>query len=219
MRQWEAASSRTDTFVIGDTNLDYKKWNSPDTDHVTMTDLVKSRIETLGFHQTVEGDTRYWPHAENSLLDQCWTNCPARIVSATNRTRGSSDHNILVTNIRVAGSINNPKEILLRDKRYLDWDIIKSEAEAIDWTELLETENLDLANNIFENKIRGILDSRASVISRKIKVKNKIWICNESKDQLNLRDRAREKASQSQLDTDWEEYRRTEKQVHKTNKR
>ena len=27
--QWEAASSRADTFVIGDTNLDLIKWNQP----------------------------------------------------------------------------------------------------------------------------------------------------------------------------------------------
>ena len=40
--QWVAASTKGDTIVIGDTNLDTNKWASPDSDHIIMTDLVKN---------------------------------------------------------------------------------------------------------------------------------------------------------------------------------
>ena len=174
-----------------------------------MTNLVKDRIETLGFHQTVVGDTRFWPFTENSLVDQCWTNCPARIIRASNKTRGSSDHNIQETIIRVAGTINDPREIILRDKRHLNWEEIKKEAGDIDWSNLLETDNLNAANNIFESEIRGILDAKAPIISRKIYMKNKIWISERCKDEMKVRDSAREKASRSQLPDDWDSYRRS----------
>ena len=120
-----------------------------------MTDLVKNRIETLGFHQTVAGDTRFWPGTVSSLVVQCWTNCPARVVRSTNKTRGSSEHNIQGTFIRVAGTIDNPKEIIFRDKSIMNWEAIKEEAKNINWEELLRTENLDKANQIFESRIRG----------------------------------------------------------------
>ena len=85
--QWEAASRRADTFVIGDTNLDYNKWDNPDANHDSMTEMVKTRIKTEGFVQTVRGDTRFWPNTTSSLVDQCWTNAPARIMKLYNSPR------------------------------------------------------------------------------------------------------------------------------------
>ena len=215
--QWEAASGRADTFVIGDTNLDYNKWNDPDPDHTNMTDLVKNIIETLGFVQTVRGDTRFWPGADSFLVDQCWTDCPARIVRASNNTRASSDHNVQEVQIRVAGSVNNQKEIILRDKSKMNWDIIKEEASKIDWGELLSCNNLDIVNNIFESNIRDILDRQSPVISRKIKMKNKIWISSESLDEMKVRYAARERAAQTQLPTDWETYRKSKNKCTRLN--
>ena len=93
--QWVAASARADTLVIGDTNIDYNKWASPDNEHTAMTDMMKSRIETLGFQQIVQGDTRFSPNAANYLIDQCWTHTPARILLAKNHDIALSDHNMI----------------------------------------------------------------------------------------------------------------------------
>ena len=78
--QWIASSRGAETFVIGDTNLDHNKWAQPDGDHINMTNLVKTQIETLGFHQMVTGSTRFWPGTRPSLVDKCWTNCPERLL-------------------------------------------------------------------------------------------------------------------------------------------
>ena len=73
INQWRAASRGKETIIMGDLNLDFRKWEDPDQDSLQMTDLVKSEIQTLGFHQLVRGITRSWPHQEDSTLDHCWT--------------------------------------------------------------------------------------------------------------------------------------------------
>ena len=49
IQQWETASSRGCVMVIGDVNLDIKKWDQPDQHLQSMTDMVKDRIESLNF--------------------------------------------------------------------------------------------------------------------------------------------------------------------------
>ena len=110
------AASRSDTIVIGDFNLDMNKWSAPDSDHLIMTDMMKNRIETLGFTQVIEGDTRFWPGTPSSLIDHCWQNCTERIMSVKNVEIAVSDHNLQEIQIRINGSGTRPKEFLARDK-------------------------------------------------------------------------------------------------------
>ena len=37
-----------ESVILGDFNLDYNKWESPDQDFLIMTELMKDEIETLG---------------------------------------------------------------------------------------------------------------------------------------------------------------------------
>ena len=136
IEQWIAASRGVESIVIGDVNLDFNKWHHPDQEHLAMVDLVKSRIETLGFHQLVEGDTRFWRDTK-SLLDHCWTEVPNRILQSRNEMRTSSDHNMIQFSIRLSASYYKPKEILLRDRINLNIDRFKSNVSNIDLTELL----------------------------------------------------------------------------------
>ena len=69
----------SDVVVIGDTNLDEVKWASPDPINTDMVNLVKTRIETIGFQQLVNGVTRCWPNQSDSLIDKIWVNCPDKI--------------------------------------------------------------------------------------------------------------------------------------------
>ena len=116
IEQWESASRNSDTLVVGDTNLDFNKWRVPDSDHTYMVELGKDRMETQGFNQIIIGETRFWPGTPSSLLDQCWTNCGARIIKAANILKVISDHNMLELEIRIKGSGSANKEILTRDR-------------------------------------------------------------------------------------------------------
>ena len=166
--QWEAASVRADTIVIGDTNLDYNKWNNPVHEYTRMTYMVKNRIEAAGFLQSVRGNTRFWPGANDSLVDQLWTNCPQRIIKLSNVERASSDHNLIEFDLRVAGNPMVAKEILMRDKRGLDIEALKNYIGLLDWSEMLVEENIDVANSIFEEKVTCVFNKHMPLISRQI---------------------------------------------------
>ena len=114
--QWVRASMGADTVVIGDLNIDMNKWLQPDPDHLAMTNILKNRIETEGFHQTIIGDTRFWKDTPSSLIDHCWHNCPGRIMKSENIPEAQSDHNIIRITIRVWGNESTPREIMARDR-------------------------------------------------------------------------------------------------------
>ena len=90
----------------------------------------------------------------------------------------------------------------------MNLDRFKLAAAAIDWTDLLNTSDINIANDIFETHIRKILDSEAPVVSRQIQMKNKRWITKQTRDQMTARDYARQTASQSQSVEDWQLYRK-----------
>ena len=70
IQQCSEASQQADCIIMGDTNLDHKKWNAPDNFHEDMVNLVKNNLETQGFLQLVQGPTRFWPQQTDSLIDK-----------------------------------------------------------------------------------------------------------------------------------------------------
>ena len=164
------------------------KWAAPDSDHTVMVDLIKDRIETQGFCQIVEGDTRFWPHTPSSLIDHIWNNCPARIIHSRNINLALSDHNLLEIKIRLNGSDNKPKVFIARDRSKLDTKQYQELVSKIDWTKLYNSEDINVANDIFEEEIRGILDTLPPVKIKQVKKSNKSWISRETRDKMTLRD-------------------------------
>ena len=147
--------------ILGDTNLDYMKWTTPDFHLKNMVDMVKNQVETLGFAQVVNGITRCWIGQTSSLLDQCWTNCGTRLASCRNLVRSSSDHNLVEIVIRLKGVNKTPKEIIKRNRNSFDPAEFKSRASQVDWSELLSNQNVDICYDTFETKIRELLDVTA----------------------------------------------------------
>ena len=60
MKNWKKACRNSNCVVIGDFNLDYLKWGSPDSAHETMVEEFQDNIETDGFTQIISGHTRAW---------------------------------------------------------------------------------------------------------------------------------------------------------------
>ena len=114
INQWVTASQNADCYIVGDTNLDHLKWLNPDQINTVMTNMVKNTIETLGYHQLIRGATRFWPTQSDSLIDKCWTNCPEKILSASNIRYGASDHNIVEILIKMKGKIGCPKDFFFK---------------------------------------------------------------------------------------------------------
>ena len=97
---WKAISRDSMCTLIGDTNLDYLRWQNPEGSHLRMVQKTKDDIETLGFTQVINGHTRTWKGQKDSLVDQAWVNKPERIINTQNVTRGSSDHNYISITMR-----------------------------------------------------------------------------------------------------------------------
>ena len=69
VKQWKDVSKDNEVYVIGDTNLDYLKWDNPPHHIKKIIDEVKNEIETVGFQQVIEGVTRSWNGQQDSCID------------------------------------------------------------------------------------------------------------------------------------------------------
>ena len=77
----------------------------------------------------------------------------------------------------------------------------------IDWTNLFDTEDVDIANDIFENNIRNILDEMAPLRKIQIKTKNTTWLAPDTKDSIRMRDLCRTQAANTGDRNKWSEYK------------
>ena len=132
IEQWQRANRQGDCIVVGDTNLDIFKWANSNQINVIMTDLVKNELETEGAQQLVVGATRFWPNQRDYLINQCWTNCPQKIIYVNNVTNGTSNHNIIEVNINLKGNIGAPTEIWRRKLKNLDTECYRRKVDNID---------------------------------------------------------------------------------------
>ena len=107
VNMWTKAAENRDLIVLGDTNIDYLRWNLPDPAKTKLVELMKNEIETLGFFQTVTGKTRSWKNMPDSLIDQCWSNCTSRIVYTKNIERNFSDHNLIIIAVKMKDNLEN----------------------------------------------------------------------------------------------------------------
>ena len=80
-RRWAQFLSQVETarissmcHIIGDFNLDHKKWTTPDHNHLQMITETKNTLEAGGFFQLVTNVTRSWPGQVDTLIDHFWTN-------------------------------------------------------------------------------------------------------------------------------------------------
>ena len=152
IEKWKKAARGLDVMVLGDLNLDFLKWGLPDSTHLRMVDKVKLEIETLGFSQMIQGVTRTWPGQPDSNVDHCWMNTPGRMISFKNLDRASSDHNLILVVFKTKIKSRNIHQIIKRDRKNFDCQEYVNAIKEIDWSELEESDNLDIMNDIFETK-------------------------------------------------------------------
>ena len=207
INNWKIAAVNNDVIVIGDTNLDYLRWTQPSQKHERMVQEMKDEIETLGFHQMIQGMTRAWSGQEDSLIDQCWMNSPGRLIYSKNVVRSFSDHNLIMVSFRTKNKLENRHEILKRERKNFDKIKYKNDIQSIDWSGFYESENIDYLNSFFEREVLKILDEAAplKIFQRRRKYRN--WVSEDIKTQMRDRDALREIARQTDKTEDWSLYR------------
>ena len=180
--QWKSAAQSKSCWVIGDTNLNYLKWDNPDMDDEYMIDLVKENIEVENFVQVVEKPTRFWPNTESSLLDQIWTNMPESLIKVKNIVRAGSDHNVVTATIRIKGKHIGAGETIARYMRGFDEKTYKNKVKDVDWSRLYSQTKINVAYGIFKEKLLDILNNLAPL--RKLQIRKKItpWVSMSTKE-------------------------------------
>ena len=155
----------------------------------------------------VNGNTRFWAEQQDSLLDHCWMNTPARLIYIQNLSRAFSDHNLLLLSVRTKNKIMDRHDITKRDRSKMNLEEYRRDIGNIDWTRLMDSNDVNFVNNIFEEELLKALDKAAPVKSFKKRRKSNNWLTDEMKQQMTSRDELRETARDSNRLEDWKAYR------------
>ena len=206
--QWVKASNGNNCLIIGDTNVDTLKLDDPDQEMEVMSDLIKDEIMTRNFHQMVQGPTRFWNKVRPSLIDQIWVNDVSRVVNVSNNTRGTADHNVISVTYRLKGGITKNMETKGRDRRKFIPEEFKRRMSIMNWNEVFEEDNVDIATFKFETKFLSVLDEMAPIKKFQPRNKRSDWISDQTKELMIRRDNTRDLAVTSSLQEHWEKYRK-----------
>ena len=208
VNSWSAAAAQNSRcFFIGDLNLDFSRWQNPEAGHTRMVERVKTEMETQGFCQVIRGMTRFWPGQQDSQVDQCWTNVPGLVLSHSNEVWSSSDHNLIGVMLRTKERAENSQEITGRDWKSMDVARYRESVKDIDWSEFYSSNDINVKNSIFTEKLRTILDREAPMRVRQQRRNYACWLDANMKEMKRDRDEAREVARRSKDENDWRSYR------------
>ena len=207
MRQVETARVTSTCHITGDFNLDFTKWDVPDFAHSQMINNTKDTLEVGGFFQLVKDVTRSWPGQADSLIDHFWTNEPGKVLSVANKVRAVGDHNVISATIRVKGTDSARLDTRNRSFKNFDPVVYRQRLETIDWEEIYEISDVDLANDFLESRVVSILDELCPYKTVQYRSVCKPWLSTETKVLMETRDKTRERARVSNLEDDWSLYR------------
>ena len=213
LNQWTSIQNQRDVVVLGDFNIDYKKWTQPEQCHLQLVNGVKDKIETLGYTQMVRGPTRFWRDTIPSLIDMVWMNCPTKMIHCKNIPRPVADHNLVEVLLRLKGNPKVKMEALRRKWKKLDVDLFRNEIEEIDWEKIYSIKDADLAYNFLEENMRRALDQQIPVARIQPCGRKRNWISENTKNCMILRDAARSNANATNEANDWSEFRKWRNKV------
>ena len=208
INQWLRANTMGPCIIIGDTNLDLTKWDTPDQINAKMVELVKDNIETLNYSQMIQGVTRFWRNQAPSAIDQVWTSEPKKKLSTLNITRSVGDHNLIGVKIRIKGRDNSCQKIVKRDRKKFNPPEFRRRISQINWSPMYIMKDINLANNYFEDQVISILDELAPIRASQPRKNPNNWVEDTTKMMIADRDNWRNIAATSNLEAAWSNYRR-----------
>ena len=207
LKRWKEIGRKYKCFVIGDINLDYLKWQLPDQSVSNMVLATQEAIENEGFVQLISKFTRSWRNQEDSLLDHIWSNSSNRILRHFNESRYESDHNVIGMSIASKDVITGGHNMRRRSWKTFCKTSFIDKIKSADWSSVLTETNVTIANSQFESIYCDILNSEAPMVTIQARTKYNKWISARTKEEMKIRDLAREKAKVTNCDIDWNYFR------------
>ena len=174
--RWKNIAKNNKCVVVGDINLDYLRWTNPKQHLEKMVDETKNVIETSGFLQLVSGYTRTWRTHADSCLDHVWSNCPNRTIKVINESRGASDHNMVGIHVSIRNIKSGGNNIVKRLWKQFDKDECVRRFKLIDWKDIMDEVNVNVASSRLEEEICTIMDEMAPMKTVQVRTKFNNWI-------------------------------------------
>ena len=221
-RRWSSFLSQVETariastcHIIGDFNLDHKRWNSPDYLHLQMITDSKNTLESGGFTQLVTDVTRSWPGQVDTLIDHFWSNDVQKVLSVSNTVRAVGDHNVISARIRLRGK--DVRKLDIRKRSYKNFDPVcyRRSLEAENWSDIYEIDDVDIANDFIESRIVKTLDAMCPFKTVQFRSECKTWLTDSTKIKMRLRDKTRELAKSTNVQETWSQYRKLRNEVNR----
>ena len=129
------AGARNDTIFIGDMNLNFFEWNDLSGTQRRMAELTEDTIVVEGFTQVINKPTHITRNKE-SLLDQCWVNCPRRLNSHFVNNQGFSDHHLIGVILNGKLKTKTPEHTLKRSWKHYSKSLLLFGLGNCDWSAL-----------------------------------------------------------------------------------
>ena len=214
LKQVERASATSICHLLGDFNLDFNRWNTPDQAHKKMVEDSKQYLEAGGFLQFIHDITRSWPGQVDSTIDHFWSNAPERVSNTSNLLRTVGDHNVITALVRVKGVDVRRLDVRRRSFKNFDPVVYRSRLKALDWTKIYDISDVNLANNFIEEKIVNILDELCPYKTVQARKQCKTWLSCEAKQKMEERDNICEAARLSGDPASWDRYRKLRNKVN-----
>ena len=219
--QWERAlQSGMEVIVCGDMNLNHLDWGLPKNRQSGQTRKLSSLIELLfqqilphSVSQCVTVATRFVPGQAQTGLDHVYTNRPDKLSPVQAQFCGGSDHKLIFTTRYSRVITRSVRYVRKRCYKSFDPIVFLSEVQGLSWWDLFQTEDVDLAVEIFSKKLTRILDRLAPVRTIQTRRKYVPWLSQETKILMQQRDQAQTRAARTRSQEDWIIYKRLRNQV------
>ena len=205
---WKNITRNSKAVLLGDINLDHIRWDNPETKNEVMVENMKDIIETCGFVQLITQYTRSSRGTADSLLDHIWSNCQTRISNTFNISRGASDHNVVGLEISLRDIKPAGQNFVKRIWKKFNSERCLAKLKTYNWNEILQMTDVSLANSQLEEWLCEVMDTEAPMRIIQARTHFNNWITDDTKIEMRLRDLARDKARLTDLDSDWQDYRR-----------
>ena len=234
--QWEAAAVHSNNHepneihVSGDMNLDSLggKWLLPTYHLVTLSRLVQAACNVGYFTQLVSGPTRFQYNSvsgitDMSCIDHIYTNAKFRCSNVVITSFGGSDHD-LIGYTRFSKDPPSPaRTIRKRSYKKFVADDFLSELRKVDWGDVYQCVDLDIAADTFTRKFRDVLNRHAPWIIYQQRKKYAPWVTEETLKLMKTRDASKQQAvnlAQSGEDASeaWSTFRMLRNQVNNRRK-
>ena len=208
-----------DTIILGDINLDYKKWNCTGSQQQALIDQVKLTQVQATLTQMVKEDTRYQLVAgmpQSSMIDHMYTKCPDKIKGVEVVPVGDSDHQGQVVTKLLATPQERPQSYRLRQHKPGSGEALRQDLFMNNVEELILTcDTLKEAAEVFHREITYYAHKYMPIKTKQMRGNSKPFISDDTNQLIRSKHQALQIYKTTRDPANLDQYKTLTKQVQK----